>query len=345
MERHIAPLLSQEPTDMPTPEELDRSSLPPGATRGELEIQGVLYADDVAIYYAAADRATRQELMLQEYMPAGLAVRSAQGHVQLRSSAATDSFHAGLMSFVLSARVSAGVSHPCLLGVVQFWEEGGTAYLSTPLRKGKPLGDVLGAGGSSPISEAWLRALLVPVLGALGAMHAQGLVHRAVCPEHIFLDELGQPSLRYLFAARRFVGDRPVAVALAFNPGYSPIEQAADVSALRQGPWSDIYALGATLHFALTGLPPPSATQRVLKDEYVPLSSRQVPRCSVEFLDVVDQMLVVDPARRVQSVSALRELLGTTARRPVASERLAAQEPGQPVGRLMSLWNQFRSRK
>jgi serine/threonine protein kinase len=96
----------------------------------------------------------------------------------------------------------------------------------------------------------------VPLLDALEPCMQAGVYHRDIAPDNILLTPTGAPVLLDFGAARRVIGDRSQNLTAILKPAYAPIEQYAEVERMRQGPWTDLYALGATLHFLLTGAPP-----------------------------------------------------------------------------------------
>lgn len=115
--------------------------------------------------------------------------------------------------------------------------------------------------------EATLRALLDPLLGAIERLHAEGVYHRDIAPDNIVIEPDGRPVLLDFGAARRVISDKSQTLTAILKPAYAPIEQYAEAGSVKQGPWTDFYALGATLHYLLLKRPPPPATTRALQDE------------------------------------------------------------------------------
>ncbi|MCP5272567.1 MAG: protein kinase [Burkholderiaceae bacterium] len=307
------------------------NALPRGARLGEFEILAVLGVGGFGIVYRALDHALEREVAIKEYMPAALAGRTATLHVSLRSQSDAETFALGLRSFVNEAKLLARFDHPSLLKVYRFWEQNDTAYMAMPIYHGQTLKAVRQAMQGPP-GEAWLRAVLGPLLGAIETLHAEGVYHRDIAPDNILIEPDGRPVLLDFGAARRVIGDRSQTLTAILKPAYAPIEQYAEVSASRQGPWTDLYALGATLHYVLTGEAPAPATARTLHDDQPPLVARALPGCSPRLLAAVDWMLATRPADRPQSVAALRAVLEGTAEAP--APRDGATEPlprGQPL--------------
>ncbi len=297
------------PASPPAPRPDAPSALPPGTLlHGQFEVRSVLGVGGFGIVYLAFDRALEREVAVKEYMPAALAGRTATLHVSLRSSSDAETFALGLKSFVNEARLLARFDHPALLKVYQFWEDHGTAYMAMPLLPGRTLKDQRSDTGQPP-DEAWLRATLEPLLGALECLHGEGVYHRDISPDNVQLMPDGRPVLMDFGAARRVIVDRSQTLTAILKPAYAPIEQYAEAGSVRQGPWTDLYGLGATLHYLLLGRPPPPATARTLHDDMPPLAEQGVQGFGEPLLRIIDWMLMPRPSDRPQSVAQLREAL------------------------------------
>ncbi len=299
------------------------AALPPGTRLGEFELRHVLGVGGFAIVYLAFDHQLEREVALKEYMPTMLAGRTETLHVSLRSQGDAETFALGLKSFVNEARLLARFDLPSLVRVHRFWEENGTAYMAMPVVRGQSAKAWRQAQGHPP-DEAWLRALLTPLLDTLEKLHVEAVYHRDIAPDNIQIDEDGRPVLLDLGAARRVIGDATQTLTAILKPAYAPIEQYAEVGALRQGPWTDLYALGATLHYLLLGHPPLPATARALHDELPPLAGQAVPGVSLRFLQIVDWLLSPRPQDRPQSVDVLRQALQGEVTPPERAQAQAA---------------------
>ncbi len=300
------------------------SALPAGTRLGEFELRSLLGVGGFGIVYLAFDHALEREVAVKEYMPASLAGRTETMFVSIRSQSDAETFALGLKSFVNEARLLARFDHPSLLKVHRFWEGNGTAYMAMPVLRGRTVKEVRLAM-TQPPDEAWLRSVLDPLLGAIEKLHSEGVYHRDIAPDNIQIEPDGRPVLLDFGAARRVLSDKSQALTAILKPAYAPIEQYAEAGSVKQGPWTDIYALGATLHFLLLGRPPSPATARAVHDDVSALTTLAVPGCSENFLHIVDWMLAPRPADRPQSVAALREVLAGHA--PTPLRRAAAQQP------------------
>jgi hypothetical protein len=283
-------------------------TLPLGTRVAEFEIRGVLGSGGFGIVYLAWDHALEREVALKEYMPGTLAGRGQGLAVSVRSQGMAETFALGLRSFVNEARMLARFDHPSLVKVYRFWEDNGTAYMVMPRYPGRTLRQVR-AGMVVPPGEAACRRVLEPLLSALEVLHKEGVFHRDIAPDNILLDDAGPPVLLDFGAARRVIGEGNKALTSIMKPHFAPLEQYADQSAMRQGPWTDLYALGGTIYFLITGREPVPAASRALHDDQPRLAELRPGDCSHGFLAAVDWMLALKPAERPQSVHMLRDVL------------------------------------
>ncbi|MCA1245706.1 serine/threonine-protein kinase [Massilia sp. MS-15] len=303
-------VLSSAPPPAPTAVGAHERSnaLPPGTRLGEFEITGILGEGGFGIVYLAYDSSLERQVALKEYMPS-FAARSTEVHVSVRSAQNAESYEAGLRSFVNEARLLAQFDHPSLVKVYRFWEANGTAYMVMPYYRGTTLKQTLKDLEAAP-DETWLQQLLAPLLDALDQIHQHQCFHRDIAPDNILMLEEGRPLLLDFGAARRAIGDMNQAFTVILKQNYAPIEQYAEMPGMRQGPWTDLYALASVVHFAIDGRAPPPAVSRMMADPYVPLAARYGERYSGAFLEAIDRALAFRPEDRPQDVAALRALLG-----------------------------------
>lgn len=295
--------------------------LPIGARLGDFEVAGVLHRGEFDVVYIGADRSLLHKVAIKEYLPATLADRMADGNIGVRSLRYQRSFRDGMQGFLSEARLLAALDEPALVKVLQFWEQHGTAYMAMPLYEGRTLREVL--CDSLKPNEAWLKAMLGPLLDALATLHRSDCYACDVTPDSIVVSD-GGPLLFDVGTARRIVARATEDVTVVLNPGYAPIEQYASDPSMPEGPWTDIYAVAAVLHLAIAGKPPPAPTTRIVSDTMPPL--RDVTKDYSEmFLDAVDRGLAVRPEHRPQSIAEFRAALGVP---PIASDAI---ETGQPA--------------
>jgi serine/threonine protein kinase len=306
------------------------NALPVGTYLSEFELTSVLGEGGFGIVYLARDHSLERRVALKEYMPAALAARSGQTQVQVKSARHQDTFDAGLKSFVNEAKLLAQFDHPSLVKVYRFWEANGTAYMVMPFYEGITLKDKLRALGTAP-DEEWLMGLLAPLTEALAVVHAESCYHRDIAPDNvILLNTTGKPLLLDFGAARRVIGDMTQALTVILKPGYAPIEQYAEAPGMKQGPWTDVYALAASVHFAILGKTPPTSVGRLMSDSFVPLAQAAAGRYSPRFLEAMDRALRVRPEERTQTIADLRADLGLTA--GGAAPQQTVMHPRNPAG-------------
>lgn len=296
--------------------EPSHDALPPGTRLAEYEILSVLGEGRFGIVYLAMDHGLQRRVAIKEYLPAALASRGSGMEVTLRSDGHVETFALGLESFVDEARLLARLDHPALMRVYRFWEANRTAYMVMPYYEGITLAFAREAMARPP-DEAWLRDLLLPLLGALDVLHGASCYHRDISPENILLLPDGRPVLLDFGAARHVIGDRNEAFTVILKPAFTPIEQYAESTKLRQGPWTSLYALAAVAYYCVSGHPPVASTVRAVDDQMEPLFQvvdrlgRSFPELnySVAFVSAIERALNVRPQERPQSVAEFRRAL------------------------------------
>ncbi len=288
-------------------------ALPPGTRLGEFELQGLLGVGGFGMVYKGYDHSLHRPVAIKEYMPSALVGRAADMQVSARSSADMQPYQTGLQSFIAEARLLARFDHPSLVKVYRFWEANNTAYMVMPLYSGITLKQAR-SQMSGPPPEAWLRTVLWSVLEALKVLHANHTLHRDVSPDNIFLQDVGPPVLLDLGAARRAIMDSSHKHTAVLKVNYAPIEQYADAKDLREGSWTDMYAVAAVVHGCVCNAAPLPATFRVVRDRMP--SFRHVARTvkkhfdttyGAEFVRAVDHALIIQPEKRTQTVEAFAQ--------------------------------------
>ena len=295
----------------PSPEndaEHGANVLPVGTHLGEFEILDLIGEGGFGIVYLAYDHSLERQVALKEYMPSGLAKRTTHLAVTVRSQHNVETFTAGLKSFINEAKMLAQFDSQSLVKVHRFWEGNGTAYMVMPFYEGITLKQALKQRRVTP-SESWIRVLLADLFDAIEIIHRGQCLHRDIAPDNILLLKDGRPLLLDFGAARRVIGDLTQCLTAILKPGYAPIEQYADIAGLRQGPWTDIYALAAVVYYLIAGKAPPPAVARMVHDEQVPAREVGKGRYSAGFLAAIDKALSVKPEQRFRSIAELRHAL------------------------------------
>jgi len=284
------------------------NSLPIGYRFNEFEIKEVIGEGGFGIVYRAYDHQLERIIAIKEYIPSTLVIRNDDLTLSLRSERFSRTFQAGLNSFIQEARLLARFSHPALLHVLRFWEENGTAYMGMQFYTGITL-KKFWAQHPEKINETWIRNLLPILLSAINRIHQEGYLHLDISLDNIQIQENHSPVLLDFGSARKEIGNLSDETEIMLKPGFAPIEQYTDNRDSEQGPWTDIYALGAVLHTLIMGSPPPVSVVRSIEDHYQPLTERRPKGYSLDLLDVIDRSLALKPEDRPQTIDEMAELL------------------------------------
>ncbi len=281
-------------------------ALAPGTRIRDYTILSVIGTGGFSIVYKAMDNALRRVVAIKEYFPPSFALRDADGMVRPHSRDA-ETFRTGITSFLNEGKLLAQFDHPALVRVYRCWEESGTAYLAMKLYTGATLRDAV-RSGSFVLTPASMQALMRPLFDTLDLLHESQCYHRDVAPDNILISDIHTPVLLDFGAARRAIEGTQVFTAI-LKPGYAPIEQYGD-GEMKQGPWTDIYALAGVIIFALTGQPPPTAISRIMKDAMPRPRDAFAGKLPEAWLDAIECALAVKPENRPQSIKEFREMLG-----------------------------------
>jgi formylglycine-generating enzyme required for sulfatase activity/serine/threonine protein kinase len=279
-------------------------ALPEGSKLFEFEIISVLGHGGFGITYLATDTLLQETVALKEFFPNDLAVRITDATVRAKSVDEQPDFEAGLRAFLEEARLMARFRHRNLVHVRRFFELHGTGYIVQDYEHGQTLSHRLGEG---PIDEQELRRLLAGVLDGLEVVHERAILHRDLKPDNVILRDDGVPVLIDFGAARDFAGRHSRSVTAITAGGYTPPEQWGVGG--QQGPWSDLYALGAIAYRCVTGASLPISLQRLRTDPLVPATTAARGQYDPVLLATIDWMLTVDEAKRPASVQAVRAAL------------------------------------
>ena len=288
--------------------EVDFVALPVGAQIGRYEVLSVLGQGGFGITYRARDVQLDREVAIKEYLPTALAVRQNGITVMPRSTKVAEDFTWGRDRFVAEGRVMATLHRaPGIVRVFDFLEINGTAYIVMEMLHGDTLEGHIKKNGRLDASA--IDRILWPLLDGLEQVHNAGFLHRDIKPANILLDAAGNPTLIDFGASRAAMVGRTVAMTAIFTPGYAAPEQ---FTSAKQGPWTDIYGVSATLYHAITGVAPPSAFDRMLDDGYKPVAKHAPAGFAPGLLAGIDAGLAVRATDRPQSIAGWRQILSLT---------------------------------
>ncbi|HEY1773385.1 MAG TPA: TonB family protein [Gammaproteobacteria bacterium] len=284
--------------------------------------------------YLAQDTNLNSLVAIKEFLPQEFAVRNPDSSVVPKSEFDADSYSWGLERFKEEARALARFKHPNIVRVSRLLEANGTAYMVMDFEPGLTLSQYLKRNGPT-LEEGKLLGLFLPVLDGLEALHRLQLVHRDIKPSNIYVRAYGGPMLIDFGAVRQAIGAQSRSLTSLVTPGYAPIEQYSSDG--RQGAWSDLYAVGATLYYCMFGHAPADAARRSAaisdgsEDPYAVAAQRGAEQYSRQLLECVDWALQFRVRDRPQSAHEVRERLRTS---PVPPQVIEVPESLEEVPEL-----------
>lgn len=267
-----------------------------------------------SLIYLARDEETQDEVAIKEYFPKRFGVRNHTHRIGLAEKSRSESFNRGLRLFFLEARALARLSHPNIVNVRNCFMDNDTAYLVMDYEPGKNLGTYIKKrqGG---LSTNFIMTVFPPLLDALNLMHNQQHLHLDIKPGNIHLRPGGNPLLLDFGAVHLFTEQVEKHQSQIITPGYSPVEQYYANGNI--GPWSDVYAVGATMRACLDGKPPPSATDRDAgKEQLQPAEEKYADRYPVWLLRSIDWAMEIAAPDRPATAAELRDALIDQVGRP-----------------------------
>ena len=279
-----------------------------GTRLRDYEINGLIGEGAFSIVYLGWDPTLQRKVAIKEYFPSSIAMRADDSPAVATPDRHLDTFKAGLAGFVNEARLLARFDHPSLVKVYRFWEENGTAYMAMPYLEGPTLRTALGELDHVP-GEAELRIWLKPVLDALTMLHGARTWHQNIGPDAILLTPVGPVLLGFGAAAHAIESVRHTPAA-ALKPGFAAIEQYGSDAGTTRGPYTDLYALAATVYAAITGGAPAPAADRLAQDRVRPLSVVAAGLYSEGFLAAIDGAMAIQPQQRPADHAEFRAVMG-----------------------------------
>jgi hypothetical protein len=289
---------------------ISSQALPPGTRIEEFVIERVLGSGGFGITYLARDVRLDRQVVIKENLPVQFCFRDTHSlTVAPRHTTGEDAenFRWSLENFSKEAAMLASLDHPGIVKVLRSFEAFGTAYFVMPFVEGVTLDELLVSRRAKgrEFSEDELQGMLERMLDALAHLHDRGIYHRDIKPGNILMTTDGNPVLIDFGSARQRLSERSMTVVE--SAGYTPFEQLQSRGDV--GPWSDLYALGATVVKVITGEAPPKANDRAFGDPWQPTSGRVelTGRFSKGFLAGLDRALRLPVEERWQDARAWQQ--------------------------------------
>jgi len=285
--------------------------LPDGFDLQEYRLERVLGAGAFGITYQGWDNNLKVPVAIKEYCPAGLVMRE-EALVKLKPGEDAELYQFGLDAFIEEARVLAQFKHPNIVRVSRYFSSNGTAYFVMDYEDGRSLSNLLKTEKEA-LNEERLRAIFLPILDGLRSVHGKKYLHRDIKPGNIYIRHDGTPILLDFGAARLEFGSTGQTGICVLTPGYAPVEQY--VQGGLQGPWSDLYAVGATIYRCIAGHSPMdavsrrSAVHRGEPDPLPPATEIGKGRYSPTLLKTIDWAMAIREDKRPQTAGQMLESL------------------------------------
>ena len=272
---------------------------------GRYIVGRVLGQGGFGITYLALDTQLNAKVAIKEFMPGEIATRQGTT-VSVMMDTKSEEFAYGAERFQEEARTLAKfIGNPNIAAVTSYFDENDTSYFVMDYIEGISFKTYIANHGGKISVEETLNVML-PVLRALTAVHAEGFIHRDVTPDNIYITKDGMVKLLDFGSARYSIGDKSKSLDVILKVGYAPKEQYIRRS--RQGPFTDVYSCAACFYAAITGFLPPESLERLDHDELVPISQAgiEIP----EYLDkAILKGLAVQPEDRFQSAAEFLEAI------------------------------------
>jgi len=279
--------------------------LPEGYQLENYRIASVLSSGGFSIVYLAYDE-NDQPVAIKEYLPSQLALRKEGDALPSIAEENLATFKYGMRCFFEEGRSLARLSHPNVVRVLNFFRGNETVYMVMRYERGRTLQEHIHARRGA-IKEKFIRHVFTLLLNGLREVHSNKLLHLDIKPANIYIRNDGTPVLIDFGAARQTLVEEGQRLTPMYTPGFAPPEQYTNREDL--GPWSDCYAIGASIFACLAGVAPQAADHRVGKDRYVSATRVWNGKYSRQLLETIDWCLELDHLKRPQSVFALQKVL------------------------------------
>ena len=298
---------------------------------GHYVVGRVLGQGGFGITYIGYDLSLQRKVAIKEFYPKGQAMRMSTMSAQLQwgDDAASQDFRTtGMDSFLREARKMAKVEDiPEIVRVRESFLENDTAYIIMDYVEGRTLLSVLKEKGPMPWEQA--KEIFLPAISAMEKVHREGIVHRDLSPDNLMLTDKGIRILD-LGAAKDLSSGNGASSAQVAKGGFSPMEQYTQRGG--SGPWSDVYAMAATIYYTLTGVLPPNAIDRMEEDliNWKLLSQRGVPSSLIPALQKAMNVTVKGRTQSMAELLRQLEKCRVEKKPPIRQKPVKEPKPAKP---------------
>jgi serine/threonine protein kinase len=291
------------------------NALAPGIELEHYRIESILGHGGFGITYKATDVKLKRFVAIKEFLPQSLALRKQDQTIVAKSPSDEETFKWALDRFLEEARTLACFNHSSIMPVLNYFEAFGSAYMVMQFTEGETLEERLEKSSQGTMTESEIMKWLVPIMDGLQAIHSEGILHRDIKPDNIYLSNDDKAMLIDFGAARYALGNRSKSLSVILTPGYAPNEQYSS-QIKDQGPWTDVYSLGAVVNRCISGKPPADAPDRITalldgrEDPIKPdLQAYQQHYCNSGLFNAVEASLRIRPKDRPQGIAAFKKII------------------------------------
>ncbi|MCF7971749.1 MAG: serine/threonine protein kinase [Methylococcaceae bacterium] len=256
--------------------------------------------------YLARQRSDQVQVAIKEYLPRKLAHRTWNNEVVANDEESKKLFARGRVLFIEEAKILTILKHPNIVEVINFFQANSTVYLVMTYDYGITLDKILKAK-EVKVTESWLMDIFGSLLTGLKLIHEHNILHLDVKPGNLLIRPDNDALLLDFGAIQPYPLDKSKCKTYILTKGFSPIEQYSATGVL--GPYSDIYAVGASMRACLDFDVPPQAPDRVANDAFPLAQKAYAKKLNKRFLEIIDWAMEVMPANRPQTVQELQDAL------------------------------------
>lgn len=295
-----------------------RHSLPRGTLIDCYRLIKLIGSGGFSLIYLAEDEDTGGEVVIKEFMPKKFARRNGKFDVVPLDDNAEDNLNRSRRLFYQEVSALAALRHPNIVEIRSFFRAHGTDYMVMEYYRGKNLAAYI-KQRQGQLSTSFILRVFFPILDAMRMIHERAYLHLDIKPSNIHLRAGSEPLLLDFGAVHQFTGERRRKAGQVVTAGYSPVEQYYQGGYV--GPWSDVYAIGASMRACIEGITPPTAIERHANDTLVPANIAFQDRYPMFMLQAIDWAMELDPLQRPQNAGELLYALKKKIGRPPQMER------------------------